>query len=134
MRQRQLGELVDAGDGDVDVVELGHDLQHPAGFAEHRAQPVQLLEGGETAGHRPTVRVDVDEAGRQADRAGLEAVPQQIAHGGDLVGARGALLGHVIASPPSEAVLPAREERNQDDAAQLASLPEPPAVATGTAG
>ncbi len=84
--QRQLGQLVDAGDGDVGVVELRHDLQHAAELAEHGRERVELGEVGEAAGHRPGVLVDVDEAGRKAHRAGLQALAQQVLHRLDLVG------------------------------------------------
>ncbi len=84
MLERQLGQLVDAGDGDVGVVELRHDLQHAAVLAQHGAEGVQLLELGEAAGHRPAVLVHVDEAGGEAHGAGLQAFAQQGLHGGDL--------------------------------------------------
>jgi len=105
MLQAQLGQLVDPGDGDVGVVELRHDLQHPAELAQHGAQGVQLGKLGEAAGHGPCVLVHVDKAGRQADGPGLQALAQHALHGGDLVGPRRALVGLRAHHPdPDDAV------------------------------
>ena len=43
VRERQLGELVDARERDVGVVELRHHLEHAAELAEHRRERVELL-------------------------------------------------------------------------------------------
>jgi hypothetical protein len=42
MAQRQLGQLLDAGDGELGVVELVDDLQHGIALAEHGRQRVEL--------------------------------------------------------------------------------------------
>ena len=93
MTQRQVGELLDAGDRQLGVVELVNDLQDRVALTEHRRQRVELGRRRPAARHRPVVLVDVDEAGAQADRAGVETHAQQVAHRGDLVRGCGPLLG-----------------------------------------
>ena len=78
--------MLDAGDGELGVVELVHDLEHRIALAEHRRQRVELGRRCPSAGHRAVGLVDVDEAGAQAHGAGVEAHPQQVGHGTDLVG------------------------------------------------
>ena len=93
MAQRQVGQLLDAGDRQLGVVELVDDLQDRVALAEHGRQRVELVGSGPAAGYRAVGLVDVDEARAQADRAGVEARPQQVGHRGDLVGGRRPLLG-----------------------------------------
>ena len=91
--QRQVGQLLDAGDRQLGVVELVDDLQDRVALAEHGRQCVELGRCGPPARHRAVGLVDVDEAGAQADRAGVETHAQQVGHRGHLVGGRRPLLG-----------------------------------------
>ena len=86
MAQRQFGELLDAGHGEVRVVELVDDLEDGAAFSEHGGQRIELGGRGPPARHRAVGLVDVDEAGRQTHGAGVEALPEERGHGADLVG------------------------------------------------
>ena len=87
---RQVAQHLHSRHGQVGVEELVDDLQHAAALAQHSAQRLELGVLGEAAGNGQHVVLDIDVAGRQADSAGLEARPQQVAHRGDLVGGGGA--------------------------------------------
>ena len=105
MLQRQLGELIHAGDGEVRVVELGDHLQHAPEFAKHRSKRVELFLVCPTTGYRQRLRVDVDEAGAQADRACFETRSQHPLHRRDFVRGRRALLRRIAHHPqPDHAV------------------------------
>jgi hypothetical protein len=88
--QRQVGELFDAGDREVGVEELVDDLEDCGLLAEHGGECVEFGRRRPAARHRPVGLVDVDEAGRQADGAGVEAHAQEVGHRtGLLVPSRG---------------------------------------------
>ena len=100
--QGDFSELVEAGDGEVRVVEFRDDLQDAAVFAEHAGEGFDFGGVRIAAGHGLEFFVHVHIAGGEADGAGVEAFTQNALHFGDLFRRGGALHGGFTHHPEAD--------------------------------
>lgn len=102
MTAGQFPEDINAHTKQVRIPEFRHHLHHRAVFPQHRTQGVEFLWRRETAGHWPVFVVDVHPAGRKAQGACVQALPQQCLHLLDLIAGGAALPRGVTHNPQSQ--------------------------------